>query len=71
MKELKEILENIEDSYSDFVDAICHYAQKKSTRLEVLLAYLKANPDVKSSDVVKFVSDQPDFAEDAAYMQVG
>ena len=70
MVELRELLEHIEDSYKDFVDAICHYAQKSPSRLEILLEYLKANPSVKSSDVVRFVSDQPDFYEDAAFMQV-
>jgi hypothetical protein len=71
MEELKNILTNINDSYDDFVDAILHYAKKKTSRLEALLEFLKENPNANSSDVVKFVSDQPDFAEDAAYMQVG
>ena len=70
MVELRELLENIEDSYKDFVEAICHYAQKSPSRLEILLEYIKTNPSVKSSDVVRFVSDQPDFYEDAAFMQV-
>ena len=71
MKELTELLNAIEDSYFDFVSAILHYAEKKESRREILLAYLKENPNVKSSDVVKFVSDQPDFFEDAAYGKVG
>ena len=41
-----------------------HYAQKNAARLEMLTAYIK-NPGVKSADVIKFVSDQPDFADDA------
>ena len=48
MSELKELLEHIDDSYKDFVDAICHYAQKSPSRQEILLAYIKANPTVKS-----------------------
>ena len=47
-----------------------HYAQKNAERLEMLTAYIKRNPGVKSADVIKFVSDQPDFADDAAYMRV-
>ena len=70
MTELKELLEHIEDSYKDFVDAICHYAQKSPERLKKILNFVKDNPNVKSSDVVRFVSDQPDFHEDAAYMKV-
>ena len=71
MAELKDMLEKIEDSYIDFVEAICHYAQKNSTRLNMVLEYLKNNPKAHSSDVVRFVSEQPDFAEDASYMQFG
>lgn len=33
--------------------------------------YIKNTPNLKSSDVVRFVSEQNDFFEDAAYMEVG
>jgi hypothetical protein len=71
MNELSALLNSIEDAYFDFVSAMLHYAEKKESRQETLLAYLKANPYVKSSDVVKFVSEQPDFFEDAAFIQAG
>ncbi|MCR5221875.1 MAG: hypothetical protein K6D90_03345 [Lachnospiraceae bacterium] len=71
MKELAELLNAIEDSYFDFVSAILHYAEKKQSRQDILLAYLRDHTNVKSSDVVKFVSDQPDFFEDAAFGKVG
>ena len=71
MKELTELLNGIEDTYFDFVSAMLHYAEKNDSRLNILLGFLKDHPDAKSSDVVKFVSSQPDFSEDAAYMQVG
>lgn len=70
MNELSALLNNIEDAYFDFVSAILHYAEKKPSRFEAVLGYIKANPNVKSSDVVKFVSNQPDFFEDAAYIDV-
>ncbi len=71
MNELSELLNGIEDAYFDFVSAMLHYAEKNESRQKVLLGYLKEHPEAKSSEVVKFVSDQPDFSEDAAYMQVG
>jgi hypothetical protein len=71
MNELSELLNNIEDSYFDFVSAILHYAEKKPSRLDTVVKYIKTHPNVKSADVVKFVSDQPDFFEDAAYTKVG
>lgn len=71
MEELISILNNINNSYEDFVTAIAHYAAKKPSRSEAVLGFLYTHPDATTSDVVKFVSDQPDFMEDAAYMQVG
>jgi len=71
MSELSVMLNEIEDSYYDFVSAMLHYAEKKPSRSEALLTYLKKNPTAKSSEVIRFVSEQPDFFEDAAYMQVG
>jgi len=68
MEELTALLNNVPDSYFDFVSAMVHYAQKKQSRLDSLLNYLKSNPGVSSSDIVKFVSEQADFFEDAAYM---
>lgn len=70
MDELKTLLDNIRDSYTDFVDAILHYAKKKPSRLEAVVSFLKNNPGADSSDVIQFVSEQPDFMEDAAYMSV-
>ncbi len=71
MEELSAMLNKLDDAYFDFVSAILHYAEKKPARLEAVIAFLKAHPEARSSDVVKFISDQPDFMEDAAYMKVG
>ena len=70
MEELIALLNNIEDSYYDFVSAMVKYAEKKTSRLRCMLDFLHENPSAKSSDVVKFVSDQSDFMEDAAFMKV-
>lgn len=65
MEELALLLNNISDSYVDFVTAILHYAAKNEDNLEDLIGFIKNNPDVTSSDVVKFVSDRKDFFEGA------
>ena len=71
MNELAKLLNSVEDSYYDFVSGILHYAEKKESRQKELLNYLKNNPEATSSDIILFVSNQPDFSEDAAYMHVG
>ena len=69
MDELLYLLNNIEDAYFDFVSAMAHYAERKTSRRESLINFLKENPMAKSSDVVKFVSEQKDFYEDAEFMR--
>lgn len=64
MEELKEMLINVNDSYFDFVLGIMNYAGKKPERLSVVKKYLAEHKDATSSDIVEFVSSQPDFYED-------
>ena len=71
MEELVCLLNRVDDSYFDFVLAMIHYAEKKPDRLRRVLDYIKNNPNALSSDIIKFVSEQEDFYEDAAYMNVG
>ena len=71
MEELVCLLNRVDDSYFDFVSAMIHYAEKKPDRLRRVLDYIKNNPNALSSDIIKFVSEQDDFYEDAAYMNVG
>ena len=71
MEELVCLLNRVDDSYFDFVSAMIHYAEKKPDRLRRVLDYIKSNPNALSSDIIKFVYEQEDFYEDAAYMNVG
>ncbi len=70
MDELITLLNKIEDAYYDFVSAMVRYAEKKPERLVRLLNFVKSGlPDLTSADVIEFVSGQPDFYEDAAYVR--
>lgn len=69
MEELTVLLNNIEDTYYDFVTAILNYAGQKQSRLNTVLNYIKNNPDALSSDIIEFVSDQTDFYEDTAFKE--
>ena len=63
MEELVNKLNAIPDSYFGFVMGIISYAKRKPERLDKVLRYLNETPNPTSSDVVKFVMDQPDFHE--------
>ena len=67
MEELTKLLNNVQGSYYDFIVAMLHYAKKKKSRLIVLTDFIKKNKDLTTSDIIEFVSSQPDFFEDAAY----
>lgn len=63
MDELYGKLNAIPDSYYGFVMGIMSYAKKKPERLQNVLGFINDNPDLTTSDIVKFVMDQPDFHE--------
>jgi len=58
-------LNNISDSYYDFVAAVLTYVNNKKSRLEVVENYMDNNPSALSSDILEFISKQDDFYEDA------
>lgn len=67
---LVELLLNLPHSYSSFVKGIMGYAKKKPKRMETVLNYLENNKNLTCSDVVYFVSIQPDFREDSVVQQI-
>ena len=63
MEELYKKLNAIPNSYFGFVMGIVSYAKKKPERLQKVLDFIDNSDGITSSDVVKFVMDQPDFHE--------
>ena len=62
MNELKNLLQSVQKSYRDFVDAMVNYALYSDTRKERLLSYLREYGDrVTSSDVLDFGKSFPDY----------
>ena len=73
MEEFTIMLNNIEDSYYDFIVAVLTYVKKKQIRFDVVKEFIENNPKALTSDILAFISEQEDFYEDAAYVhaQVG
>ncbi|MBQ1171094.1 MAG: hypothetical protein IIX48_00665 [Lachnospiraceae bacterium] len=61
MEELISRLNAISNSYFEFVDSVIDYAEEKETHLYLITEYLNTNPSATPSDVLKFISFQPDF----------
>jgi hypothetical protein len=66
MKELLDKLYALPNVYEDFIYSTVHYAKEKPEHLKVLLDYLNNNDNLTTSDVVYFISTQPDFFDDSA-----
>lgn len=54
------------NSYFEFVDSVVDYAKEKEEHLVLLLDYLDNNSAATPSDVIKFISLQPDFFDSDA-----
>lgn len=71
LTKLSQLLNKVEDSYFDFVSAVLIYVRNnKESRLGVVEEFITNNPSALSSDILEFISEQPDFYEDAAYDDV-
>lgn len=66
MNEMTIMLNNVKDSYYDFVVAVLNYVKKKQFRMENVKDYLVKNPEASTSDILEFISNQADFYEDDA-----
>jgi len=54
MDELRKLLENVSDSYKDFVDGLCSLA-KEYDEIDILIDYIKENPEANSSEIIHFM----------------
>ncbi len=63
MDELYSKLNEIPGAYFGFVMGIIAYVKRKPERLSKVLKFLDEASNPTTSDVVKFVMEQPDFHE--------
>lgn len=65
MDKLIARLNLVPDAYFEFVDSMVDYAELKEEHISLLMDFLDNNPTATSSDVIKYVSFQPDFFDDS------
>lgn len=63
MEELVKRLYQIPDSYFGFIAGVIAYVRRKPERVERVMNFLDTTVSPSSSDVLRFISDQPDFHE--------
>ena len=64
MEEIYNMIAAIPDAYFEFIDSVMSYVKKKPERIKTVAKYLKENDELNSSDVLRFIINQPDFFED-------
>ena len=63
MERLKELLDNVYDSYYDFVVGVLGYAKKSNDNLEEMTTYLEQHPDAGSSEIIEFMISRDNYYE--------
>ena len=70
-EKLRNLLKALPHSYGSFIDGITNYATKKPERMQNVMNYIEGNKNLTCSNVVWFVSHQPDFYEDSVIFRNG
>lgn len=69
MTDLMEKICKISDVYDDFVFGVVNYTKKNPEHIKLLNNYIDSNPNVTTSDIIHFISIQPDFHNYSATVQ--
>lgn len=64
MEELVAKLYEVPNAYFGYIAGVTTYARKNPNRMATVLKYLNENEVLTTSDVIKFITEQPDFFED-------
>ena len=64
MSELLKLLQEVPDSYDDFVIGMMSFAQSSEFRKQKLTEFLKQNPDAESSRIIEYTARELDLLND-------
>ena len=64
METLTKLLNEIPNSYYEFIDSTLKYASKSPKHLELLQDYLSDHEEATVSDILRLISTQSDFYDD-------
>ena len=57
MDELKDLLENVSDTYYDFVFGVCHLVKCREDGAQLMIDYIKEHPNAKSDDIIDWLEE--------------
>ena len=65
MDRLIELLNNISDSYYDFVVGVANYAKIKDDNCDAMISFIENNPQALSSEVLEYMISRKDYYDHA------
>ena len=65
MQELRYLLQNVYDTYDDFVSGIVSYVRLPGNehKVRIITDYIKSHPKAGTVEIIKFVLDETGFFE--------
>ena len=64
-EKLNELLNNVKDSYYDFVVGVLNYAKRNDKNLRDMTLYIENHPDSDTSDILEFMIGRDDYYDHA------
>ncbi|MBP5262045.1 MAG: hypothetical protein J6Z43_07970 [Clostridiales bacterium] len=61
MEDLIRKLNNVNGTFQDFVIGVVLYAREDPSHIGLISDYIDNNPEASTSDILMFISQQPDF----------
>lgn len=58
IEKLRMLLENVSDSYEDFVEGAMSEAKDDETFAGKVIAFIESHPEATSSDVIRFETEE-------------
>ncbi len=65
MEKLTEMLNNVPDSYYDFVAGVLNYAKRSSNNLSKITTYIERHPGAGTSEILDYMLSQENYYEHA------
>lgn len=58
LNELKDLAENVSDTYDDFVDGmVCIMKKQEKEDIQSVVDYINGNPEATTSDIIEYLDE--------------
>lgn len=65
MEKFTELLNNVHDSYHDFVVGVLNYAKRNRNNLKDMTAFIEEHPEFGTSEILSYMISREDYYEHA------